>query len=230
MSDKTGNDKTRSDKQTLTPVELTGEGLDDWRYLAGKLHARFRTQKFTTGLAMVDQIAEEAENANHHPDIDLRYTHVDIALMSHDVNGITRRDVDLARAISRIAAGVGATSQPAHLQVIALALDTANADEIHPFWQAVLGLQPDKDNNSFLFDPDGHSPGLYLQETDPHQSPRQRFHIDIDVPPDVAQARVEAALAAGGTLISDAHAPAWWTLADAQGNKVDIATWEGRDF
>jgi len=38
-----------------------------------------------------------------------------------------------------------------------------------------------------------------------------------------------AALAAGGTLVSDRHAPAWWTLADAQGNKVDLATWQGRD-
>jgi 4a-hydroxytetrahydrobiopterin dehydratase len=40
---------------------------------------------------------------------------------------------------------------------------------------------------------------------------------------------VAAALAAGGRLVSDEHAPEWWTLADAEGNEVDVATWQGRD-
>jgi 4a-hydroxytetrahydrobiopterin dehydratase len=49
------------------------------------------------------------------------------------------------------------------------------------------------------------------------------------VPHDQAEARVAVALAAGGRLVTDEHAPSWWTLADTEGNEVDVATWAGRD-
>jgi 4a-hydroxytetrahydrobiopterin dehydratase len=58
---------------------------------------------------------------------------------------------------------------------------------------------------------------------------RNRIHVDLWVPHDQAEARVAAAIAARGQLVSDAHAPEWWTLADAEGNEVDIATIMGRD-
>jgi 4a-hydroxytetrahydrobiopterin dehydratase len=218
-----------ADKQTMSPAALLAEQLDDWRFLAGKIHARFATRTFAVGLALVDQVGAEAEQADHHPDIDLRYTHVDITLRSHDVGGITQRDVRLARVISDLASAAGAAPLTAALQVVTLALDTPDAAEIRPFWMAVLGLRPEKDVDDFLLDPDGHTPGLYLQATDAYETPRQRFHIDIDVAPEVAQARIAQAIEAGGTLVDDTHAPAWWTLSDSQGNSADIATWEGRD-
>ena len=217
------------DKTKLAPSELADERLDDWRLLAGRLHARFRTRTFTAGVQLVDRIAAAADAADHHPDVDLRYSHVDVAMFSHDVRGITRRDVRLARAISEFAGDAGIEADPAGLKVLGIALDTADADAIRPFWLAVLGLRAEAGDGDFLYDPDGHVPGLFLQPTDAHEQPRQRFHIDVDVPADTAQARIDAALAAGGTLVSEHHAPAWWTLADAQGNQVDIATWQGRD-
>ena len=58
---------------------------------------------------------------------------------------------------------------------------------------------------------------------------RNRIHLDVFVPHDQAEARIAAALDAGGRLVSDAHAPAWWTLADAEGNEADVATWMGRE-
>jgi pterin-4a-carbinolamine dehydratase len=58
---------------------------------------------------------------------------------------------------------------------------------------------------------------------------RNRVHIDVWVPHDQAEARIAAALATGGRLVSDRHAPSWWTLADAEGNEVDVATWRIRD-
>lgn len=216
------------DRRVLAPAEV--EGLPDWRVVAGRLRARFETASFATGLAMVDRIAEQAERADHHPDLDLRYASLTVTLLSHDVGGITGRDVRLARAVSEIAAEVGATARPESLQVVALAIDTPDPDEIREFWQAVLGLEVDPGSGgTFLADPDGLTPGVYLQRTQPHEVPRQRFHVDVDVPPDVAEARVRRAVAAGGVLVSDEHVPAWWTLADPQGNKVDIATWQGRD-
>jgi hypothetical protein len=51
----------------------------------------------------------------------------------------------------------------------------------------------------------------------------------FSVPPDQADARIAAVIEAGGGLMFDEDAPAWWTLADLEGNEVDIATWQGRD-
>jgi hypothetical protein len=58
---------------------------------------------------------------------------------------------------------------------------------------------------------------------------RNRIHIDVYVPHDQAEARVTAAIAAGGHVVSDNNAPGWWTLADAKGNEVEIASWPDRD-
>ncbi|MEX0426534.1 4a-hydroxytetrahydrobiopterin dehydratase [Nocardioides sp. DS6] len=211
------------DRVVLEPSAVAAELLSDWRLLAGQLCARFSTGTFVRGVTLVDRLAEEAEKANHHPDVDLRYGHVEVRLVSHDVGGITQRDVRLARVISAIADQMGASPQPAALQVVGLALDTPDPATVSPFWQTVLGAHPDPSYDAFLVAADG--PGLYLQQTD---EPRG-FHVDVDVPDDVADLRIRQALDHGGRLVSDARAPAWTTLADAQGNRVDIATWLGRD-
>jgi 4a-hydroxytetrahydrobiopterin dehydratase len=72
-------------------------------------------------------------------------------------------------------------------------------------------------------------PTLWFQGTNPHDEPRQRFHLDVRVPPEVAEARIAAAVAAGGVLVSDAQAPRFTVLADAQGNKACVTTGLGRD-
>ncbi len=58
---------------------------------------------------------------------------------------------------------------------------------------------------------------------------RNRIHLDVIVPHDVAEERVAAALAAGGRLVSADRAPAFWVLADAEGNEACVCTWQGRD-
>jgi 4a-hydroxytetrahydrobiopterin dehydratase len=58
---------------------------------------------------------------------------------------------------------------------------------------------------------------------------RNRIHFDISVPHDEAHHRIQAALAAGGVLRSDSRAPAFWVLADSEGNEVCVTTWQGRD-
>jgi 4a-hydroxytetrahydrobiopterin dehydratase len=72
-------------------------------------------------------------------------------------------------------------------------------------------------------------PTLWFQETTPHDEPRQRFHLDIRVPPEVADARIAAALEAGGRLVSDDQSPRYAVLADSQGNKACVTTGLGRD-
>ena len=74
----------------------------------------------------------------------------------------------------------------------------------------------------------GSLPTVWFQHTEPHDEPRQRFHLDIRVPPEVAEQRIAAALEAGGTLVTDEYAPRFWVLADAQGNKACVTTGRGR--
>lgn len=221
---------TSTDPQRpLTFTETEAAGLTDWRRLFDSLHARFRTGDFATGLALTTRIGELAEEANHHPDVDLRYPTVAIRTFSHDVGSVTSRDVDLARGISAAAADLGVEADPASLSVVEIALDTADHEEIKPFWKAVLGLTDDPARDTQMFDTVGALPTLWFQHTEPHDEPRQRFHLDVRVPHDVAEERIAAALAAGGTLVSDENAPSFVVLADAQGNKACITSGLGRD-
>jgi 4a-hydroxytetrahydrobiopterin dehydratase len=137
---------------------------------------------------------------------------------------VTSRDVDLARKISQAAADLGVEADPSSLAVVEIALDTSDHEEIKPFWRAVLGLTDDAASDTQMFDLVGTLPTLWFQHTEPHEEPRQRFHLDIRVPPEVAEARVAAALEAGGTLVTDENAPRFWVLADAQGNRACVTT------
>jgi 4a-hydroxytetrahydrobiopterin dehydratase len=217
------------DTTTLTRSQVAAEDLRDWRVMLGALHARFATGSFTAGLALVNAIADAAEEANHHPDLDLRYPHLNVTLTSHDVGGVTQRDLRLARRISALAAERGVAADPSAVQVLELALDTADRSATRPFWKAVLGLGDSVSNDNDVMDGGGSLPTLWFQDTDSHEPDRQRFHLDISVPPEVAADRIDAALTAGGTLVSDAEAPAFVVLADAEGNQVCVCTSEGRD-
>ena len=211
-----------SDTEKLNAAQVAQEeGLDDWRPVLGRLVSRFRTGDFVSGLAFANRVSEAAEEANHHPDLVLRYPHVDVDLMSHDVHGTTARDVRLARRISAIAAELDASADPAARTLVELSLDTWDADAIAPFWAAVLGGDYDSEDQAVDSD---QVPLLWFQETDEHAEPRQRFHYDVWVPVDQAPARIDAALAAGGTLVSDEEAPSFVVLADVQGNKACICT------
>lgn len=203
------------------------DGLEDWRPVLGALRTRFATGDFVTGLDLVTAITAAAEEANHHPDLDLRYPHVDVSLSSHDVGGMTRRDVDLARTISGLAGERGIAADPAAPQELELGLDTWNSAEIGPFWAAVVGADYDHDSDQ-VADPDGQVPTIWFQQTERHDEPRQRFHLDLWVPTDLATERIRAALAAGGTLVAEEES--FTVLADAQGNKVCFCVTTGRSF
>ncbi len=210
----------------LSVTEIAEQAPPEFRQLLDALHARFRTKDFATALRLLDRIGAAAEEMNHHPDLDLRWGRLDVRLTSHDTGWITDRDLRLARRISELAAEVGATAAPETVQRVEYGLDTWDGAAISPFWQAILGYRPAGEDD--LVDPYGAGPTVWLQSTDEHASPRQRWHPDVWVPTDQAEARLEAAVAAGGTLIDDGHAPSFWVLADPQGNKVCICTVSGR--
>jgi 4a-hydroxytetrahydrobiopterin dehydratase len=216
-------------KKTLRYSEVMAEeGLDDWRFFLLRLHARFKTGSFVKGLELVTRITEAAEAANHHPDVVLTYPQVDVDLSSHDVGGVTSRDLDLARTISAIAAELGIESAPREVSTLELALDVPDADAVKPFWAAVLAYD-NRGEWPEVFDRGGRNNTLWFQEApDATGEVQQRFHLDIVVPREVAEERVQAALDAGGTLVSTDAVPAFWVLADAHGNKVCVCTADGR--
>src|SRR3954447_24442264 len=113
-----------TDSQTMSFAEVEAAGLTDWRQLFEALRTRFLTGDFASGLELVGAIGRLAEAANHHPDLDLRYPHVNVTLFSHDVFGVPSRDIELARAISVAAAELGVGADPSTAAVVEIGLDT----------------------------------------------------------------------------------------------------------
>jgi 4a-hydroxytetrahydrobiopterin dehydratase len=203
-----------------------------WRVVLAGVRATFRTGSFDRGVELVTRIAAAADALDHHPDVDLRYPRVHVALTSHDAHGLTQRDVDLAAAISAIADELGVPGEPGRPQGLEIAVDALDIPAVLPFWRAVLAYvdepPPAPDASPALVDPDGVGPAVWFQQMDAPRPQRNRLHLDVTVPHDVADARVAAALAAGGRLVSDDRAPAFRVLADAEGNEVCVCTWQGR--
>jgi 4a-hydroxytetrahydrobiopterin dehydratase len=212
----------------ITPRQFhEATGIQDWRVLATGVCAHFRTGSLAMGIALVDAIGGLAGSAKRPSDIDLRSSGLTVRLTADEVDGLNESDVELARQISDAARAVGATSDPAAVQDVQLTIDALVTPEVRPFWRAVLAYREVGDED--VVDPHARGPSVWFQEMDAPRTQRNRIHVDVFVPHDQAEARIAAAMAAGGRVVSDRHAPAWWTLADAEGNEVDVATWMGRD-
>jgi 4a-hydroxytetrahydrobiopterin dehydratase len=208
----------------LTGQQIAAEKLDGWAYLIDSLRTRIATPDFATGLALVNAIGAAAEEMDHHPDVDLRYTTVAIRLTSHDTGGVTARDIRLARWIDALAAAAGLATAREQTAQLEIGLDTPDQPVVDGFWAAVLGTTLDGDE---LKDQRGVLPTVWFQRSG-SEDPRQRWHFDLWLDPAQVQPRIDAALAAGGTLVSDDHAPSFWVLADAEGNRMCICTWQDR--
>jgi 4a-hydroxytetrahydrobiopterin dehydratase len=195
------------------------DGVEDWRSVYHLVSAHFRTGSLGAGVAFVDEIGRVAEDGEQYLAVDLRAAGVTVSL--------GRRDIALARRISSAAKDMHLHADPAVVQVVNVSLDALVGAEVLPFWRAVLGYGQIGDD--YLFDPLRRGPGFSLQQMDAARPKRNRIHLDVAVPHDQAEVRVAAALAAGGRLVSDEHAPKWWVLADAEGNEACIATWLGRE-
>ena len=118
-------------------------------------------------------------------------------------------------------------ADPGSVQSVQFTIDALVTAEVRPFWRAVLDYREVGDED--LLDPRGRGPSIWFQPMDGPRSQRNRVHVGVFVAHDAAEARVAAALAAGGRLVDESHAPDWWTFADAEGNEVDVATTYGRD-
>jgi 4a-hydroxytetrahydrobiopterin dehydratase len=171
--------------------------------------------------------------------LDLRRDRVVLAVQSPATASVTAREVDLAERVSAAVTALGLRTDPEvggggprSVQVLEIAIDALDIASVRPFWKAVLGYGDEAGASGPedpLVDPVRQGPAIWFQQMDSPRPQRNRVHLDISVPHDEAPHRIRAALDAGGRLVSDAQAPAFWLLADAEGNEACISTWQGRD-
>lgn len=97
----------------VTAAEFdAADGVSDWRFMLGAIHAEFELRPFAEAAALVACIGEVADAKDHHPEMAIRYPgRVRVTLSSHDVGGLTEWDLDMARTISALAAAAGATAR-----------------------------------------------------------------------------------------------------------------------
>ena len=206
--------------------------LPDWRIVLQGIESWFVAPSFVDAVAFIGDIADAAEAADHHPDLDLRYRRLHVRLSSHDAHGLTDRDGALAATISERAAARGIAAEPRASTRLEVAIDALDVDGVRPFWRAALGYADDPPDDDgvvrSMHDPNGVGTAFWFQQMDAPRRQRNRIHIDIDVPHDEVDDRIEAALAAGGTMVNDSYARAFWVLADPEGNEACLCTWEDR--
>lgn len=202
-------------------------GVSDWRVTGSGPQAVFAATSLSHAAALVPPVVEAAERAGVRPDLDVRPEAVVVRVPYRDPAGIPAAAADFAAAVSRAAAELSLTGDPTRVQSIGLYVAQHSRADVRPFFAAVLGYEAFGDTDAV--DPLRCGPQLAFNPITGDSSGRGRTHLDVFVPADQARARVDAALAAGGRLADDSHAPAWWSLASPDNHGVDIASWTDTD-
>lgn len=198
-------------------------GVADWRVLFWGAHAFYRTGSFAHAADFVSAIAAAASAVGHEPDVDVRPEGVTIRSFSRTDGALSRKDADLAAAISAAAHRLGLEPDPSMLQVVGIAVAQDADADTRPFWEAAFGYTRVGDED--LIDPVRRGPHLWFHELTPPRPGRGRTHIDVSVPAEQAEKRVQAALAAGGRIVDDNASMRSWTIASPENHKIDIAGW-----
>ncbi|HKP40248.1 VOC family protein [Mycobacterium sp.] len=202
-----------------------------WRLVLGAIYTEVAVASLGEG-SEAASVAVSAVGADGqgHLTVDIRADRAVLRLQS-DVGGVTGRDVRLAHEVSGALVARGLRPAPGTVQALEIAIDALDISAVRPFWKAITGYvdEPGSALAAALVDPAGRGPAIWFQQMDAPRPQRNRVHLDVDVPHDAASARVDAAIAAGGRLLSDDAAPAFWVLADPEGNEACICTWQGRD-
>jgi 4a-hydroxytetrahydrobiopterin dehydratase len=201
---------------------LAAEGVDDWVVLHGGATAVFRVGSLSDGARLAEAIAKAPGIAGGGVLLTLADTRVTVRL-TRDIWNLEPRHVQFARAVSAVAREHGAVADRAAVQEVQVAI-AAKRDAIDVgFWRTVLGdILMAADN---AVDPLGHGSTVWMQELEQAKPLRHAMHIDVSVAREHVKARLAAAVAAGGRIVDESHAPTHWTLADRAGNRVCICAW-----
>jgi 4a-hydroxytetrahydrobiopterin dehydratase len=215
--------------ERLTNQQILDAGLADWRKLSQPLHTRYVIPNLVEAADFVAAVAEAVEGDSEHLDIKLTLGAVDLSLCTReDGLWVTQKDIDLARKISAIARRNDLKADPAAVTQLEIGLDTAHEDTIGSFWSVLLTGSTENKVSDSIFDPTNRLPAIWFQSTGDHDSPRQRWHFDLWLAPEVADERIVAAVSAGGSVVDTSEAPSFTVLADPDGNRVCVCTAMGR--
>jgi len=230
LADAEGNE---ADFVPLVPADELGEGPDtaDWRVLFGAM-TFYPTDVPRQAAELAAAVAGLADAAGLPLLVDLRPDGVTIDTGKDQWED--ERFGDLARRIQAAARGMALTADTTRLRFVQIGIDAVDIPVVRGVWRAVLGYEYDsRAGITDLYDPRRLNLPIFFQQMpaseDARRKQRNRIHVDVFVPDDQARARIDAALAAGGRIVYDAEAPEWWTLADPEGNEVDIAVSVGRE-
>ena len=201
---------------------LEADGVDDWVVLHGGATAVFRVATAREAARLAEAIAEIPGLDGSGMLMTIRDGTLSVRL-TRDMWWLEQRHVEFAKAVSDVARTHDAQPDRAAVQEVQLAI-SGKPDGVNlPFWRAALGYEPNADDNAV--DPLGHGSTVWMQELDEAKSLRHAMHIDVSVAREHLEARLAAALAAGGRIVDDSEAPRNYVLADAAGNRMDLTAW-----
>jgi 4a-hydroxytetrahydrobiopterin dehydratase len=229
-----------------------------WRLIRGALVTTMQTESLVDAADLAARLTSFLGSMpDARPRLDLRSDRLLITLESGAATMVTRREVELAHRISAFVGTLGLTTVPdagagagagvgvgagtgvgagagaaRPVQMVEIGIDALDIGSIRPFWKAVMGYAAELGEDGpedALIDPFGQGPAIWFQQMDAPRPQRNRIHFDVVVPHDEARHRIDAAIAAGGRLVYDEEAPAFWVLADPEGNEACVCTWQGRD-
>jgi hypothetical protein len=230
VADAEGNE---ADLIPLVPIDKLGEGPEtaDWRVLFGAMMFCPVTSPVRAAELAV-AVAGLADDAGLPLLVDLRPDGVTIDTGKDQWED--ERFPDLARRVQAVARDMTLTADTTRLRFVQIGIDAVDVPAVRDFWRAVLGYEYDpRPGVTDIYDPRRLNPPIFFQEMaaseQDRREQRNRIHIDLFVPDDQARARIDTAVAAGGRIVYDERAPAWWTLADPEGNELDIAVLVGRE-
>jgi 4a-hydroxytetrahydrobiopterin dehydratase len=235
-------DQTLDSGPPLTRQQISDAvGGLGWRFAVGVIRTSVLVDSLASAAEVARVVTDVAGDADGSLSLDLRPDRVVITLQSRRRGGVSPREIDAAGRISAAVDDLGLVTGPEvgsdgarSVQVLEIAIDALDIPAIRPFWRAVMGYgdEPGADGSqpgAGLADPVGQGPTIWFQQMDEPRPQRNRIHFDVVVPHDETESRIRATLDAGGRLINDAEAPAFWVLADPEGNEVCVCTWLGRD-
>lgn len=201
---------------------IAADSLDDWVVLHGGATAFFALGSLVEAAHFAGAIAALPMVAGTDTLISVSDAGTSVRL-TRDVWQLETHHIAVAQAVSKLAKDHGAKAEPHRVQEVQLAI-AAKADQMClPFWKAILGYADMADDNAV--DALGHSSTIWMQQLAAEKGLRHAMHIDVSVSRHQLDARLKAAIAAGGTIVDDRHAPSHWTLADPAGNRVCLCAW-----
>ncbi len=222
----------------LGPTAALGDdpGTEDWRQMGSAITC-YPTASFGESVDLAAAVAGISDAAGKALSVDVRpgCVTLDSGKDQHETEDfdLDKGFLEVARLAQAAARGMGLRADPSpRRRFLQVSIHAVDVSAVRPFWTAVLGYQqgPYQRLLQDSYDPRRLNPVFWFQQIDAkdaddeaRRAQRNRIHVDVFVPDDQVRARIDAALAAGGRITDESHAPAWWTVADPEGNEVDIA-------